>query len=136
MTTKSFGDCIAEEGHEPTADAFIYTHAMLETSWALARDIFGDQARPEHAFEICDRVNACTSIGDEDSDEEDDDETQCDHCGHKAACHPTVHEADGTCYLFVPLDEGCDNCSQHKDAHGHDAWSNDVCASYCKVEPS
>lgn len=139
MTTKTFEEQIAEETHEPTASAFKYVHETLEIAWACARDIFGDLARPEHAFSIYDEMHACYGSGEADDKDTDDTEIEgdeCDHCSHAAACHPTEHEQDGVCYQFVPLGEGCDNCSQHKDAHGHDARSNDVCAQYAKAKLS
>lgn len=128
---KTFEEYIAEEDHRPTAESFLLIQITLGTSWALAQEIFGDLARPEHAFTILHEMEEMR-VAISDGDDEDLDPSECDNCGHKADCHPTAHGEDGTCYAFVEQGQGCDNCSQHKDAHGHDGRSNDVCAEYAK----
>lgn len=183
MNKKTFEEQIAEETYEPSVGAFKYVHSTLEIAWACARDIFGDLARPEHAFSIYDEMHACSGPTEDDAcafcempsdahpgavcrvfvkegegcdkcgQHEDShlegalqsvcsgfvrsaDESECDHCGHTALCHPVSHGQDGVCYQFVVLGEGCDNCSQHVDAHGHSGRLEDVCPSYSKAEPS
>ena len=49
-------DILKEGMSKELRQACVVIYASMEMAWALARQIFGEQARPRHAFEMYERI--------------------------------------------------------------------------------